>query len=239
MRRILILTIVASAPLFCEPAWSGTVSLFSATLGGSCGASLDQTPVATATISGACVFPDSGATVTSSELGWSASVSVAGGLGDVAIATASASFSPTAVLLGGSGTGYLRVMYTDEIYCGEAFYGSFLGELEAGDLLFQNRLLDPQHTLSATDTIWSGFIPFSFGEAVTLPPMGTELGVFYVQSGASSWAVESVSAFDIRSANMHPLPDAYAVPAPEPSAFWLCLAGPALLAGHTKTSRAA
>ena len=239
MKRVVILTSLMMAPLVCSPAWSGTVSLYSATFEGSCGESLSQTPVATVTISGPCIFPGSTASATSSELGWSANVSVTGGLGDVAIATASASLSPAAVVLGGTGTGYLRVMYTDEIYCGGAFYGSFLGELEAGGLLLEDRPLDPYQALSMTDAVWSGYIPFTFGEVVALPSMETQLGIFYAESGADAWAVESVSAFDVRGADMNPLPDAYAVPAPEPSGVWLCPAAVVLWRGTQKPPPAA
>jgi hypothetical protein len=179
-------------------------------------------------------------TYTVSGLGWTASaIGVGSSPGDLeGNVSGSASFSPEALILGGTGSGFLQVEYTDTLSLPTPPGGLGVdASMTAGNLSasFQDEycLYNYQEcVLSLTDAIWSAWIPFTFGEAVTLPEMSVSFAFSFVEGGGSFSASESVTAFDIVDANMNPLPLAYATQIPEPSVFYLCGAGLILVAGY-------
>jgi len=139
----------------------------------------------------------------------------------------SASFDPTAVILGGTGSGFFEVEYTDTLRVANIFS---LVTASAGDLT-DNCLCQNDNV---TDTIWSGWIPFVFGEEVSLPQMSVSYQADVEEGPADFTLSETVTAFDILDANMNPLPLAQASQTPEPSALYLSAAGIILLTGFRR-----
>jgi len=215
---------LCAALLMGLPASAALVSVFNATPAPGCefAASQSGSPYASATIgTNNCFW--SPVTVTASESDWTAGVSVIGGFGDLGSASAFASLDPVAIVLGGAGSGFLSVQYTGEINSGSLWCCSV--NLAAGGISAGGPLSASQSPYSLSGAMWSGYIPFTFGDPVALPPLWAELSFDVAQSSADGWARESVSGFDIRDANMNPIDGAYAIPAPEPSGLWLCLGG--------------
>jgi hypothetical protein len=141
-------------------------------------------------------------------------------------------------ILGGTGGGFFQVEYTDVIELGGIFPEGAGVDLTAGDLSYGNGclLLYPEDCAATlTDTIWSGWIPFTFGDPVTLPDMSVSFALGFLEGPGNGFtATESVTAFDIVDANMNPIAGAYADDAPEPSVFCLCGFGLALLAAYRR-----
>ncbi len=179
-------------------------------------------------------------TFMSSASGWTA-ITTDGGLNNnyTGMVAGAASFSPTAVILGGSGSGFVQVQYTDTL---SMFGGPFDGEsiASAGDLT-DHCYNSVVHVCddSLTDTVWSGLLPFVFGEELSLPQISVSYqGDFFTEGPGEFNVRESVTGFNIVDANMNPLPLAYAngtsdtsdtsgtpTSTPEPSAFCLGAAG--------------
>jgi hypothetical protein len=82
---------------------------------------------------------------------------------------------------------------------------------------------------SLADNIWIGWIPFTFGDPVTLPIISASFSFSFVEAGGNCDATESVAAFNIVDGNVTPISGAYAIDEPEPPAFYLCAFGVAIL----------
>jgi hypothetical protein len=166
--------------------------------------------------------------VTASESGWTAAVSISGGFGDIGSATAIASFSPSATILGGSGSGFLRVQSTSVIDSGNLW--CCMVSLTAGDLALGGRLNSLHIPYAASAQNWSGFIPFTFGVPLPLPGLYASLSYEVSQStGLHGFAVDSITAFDIRDANLQTVDGAFVIAAPEPASIAMGLLGAAAL----------
>jgi hypothetical protein len=171
--------------------------------------------------------------LTGSGTGWTASATEVGGEFNYNLngnVWASAAFTPTAVILGGHGTGFFKVEYTDTLLLSSPGGASQESQasMSAGDLSLSLNCGQSDNycfNTALSDTVWSGWIPFTFDETVDLPAMSAEFYTTFSEgSGGDPAATESVTAFDIVDQNMNPLPWAYAVPTtPEPSSFTLTL----------------
>jgi len=170
----------------CFPflAWGGTVS-FDLTLVSEfgyypgCGASASGTSVAITSAS-LCSpsYPYSAypVTLSSSSSGWTAIAT--GGIGGQFYydgdERASAGLVPTAIIMGGTGSGFLQVEFSDTLTFDDYQYSGGADTASAGDLSYSILCISgsgffcDQHL---TDTFWSGWIPFVFGEPVSLPAM--------------------------------------------------------------------
>jgi len=198
-----------------------------------CGGDLTAFPVVTVSVA-SCNGEGS---YTASELGWTASVSGdAGSPGNMSgNVSGSAGLAPAAVILGGSGSGFFQVEYTDLIHLLPlTLDGS--ASMSAGDLSVDIYCTSSNDycATSLTDKFWSAWIPFVFGEAVELPTMSTSFAFGFLEGGGDFTASESVSTFDIVDANMNPISGAYASDAsqtPEPSIFYLSGFGLAVIGG--------
>ena len=221
-----------------QPACGSTINYNLAGFQGypTCIGSLTASPVATVSVA---TCNGSGA-YTASELGWTASVTGdAGSPGNMdGNVSGSAVFAPTVFILGGSGSGFFQVEYSDELHLSPlALEGS--ASISAGDLSedvgcsYNNDFC----AISLTDNFSSGWIPFTFGEVVELPAISASFSFGCTECGGNFTASESVTTFDIVDANMVPIPGAYALQTPEPNVFFLCGIGLAILAGLRRYQR--
>jgi hypothetical protein len=237
---LLWLMIVASSSL----AWGATISydVTNAVNGHpTCTASSTASSIVSLTIPGSCGFGSQ--TLTALDLGWTASITGGTQLGLAGYESGAASFSPTAYISGGAGTGFLQVEYTDVIQEGPDYATTV--SISAGDLT--ENFIDCAYgspclrSLTENDAIWSAWIPFTFGAPVTLPEMSASFSYFFNEGPGYGFSTsESVTAFNIADANMNPLSSAYASQGllvtdsqvPEPSGFFLCGMGLAVLGGY-------
>jgi hypothetical protein len=248
--------------VLASPAWSGAMVSFqmadAINGSGNCSGSASDSLLASLTVPGSCAA--AGLTFEASANGWTASVTEVGPNANnySGSVDASAGSDPTAVILGGTGSGYLLVQYTDTIKF-NAPGGTVQASptlVQAGDLSIDYPCVQSDDycvDTSLSDSFWSKWIPFTFGDELDLPALSASFNTSFVEGYGGDFTVtEAITAFQIVDANMNLLPDAYAAQVlevsaeqtPEPSFFYavgmaiLVFAVRRTLAGrHNRTRR--
>jgi hypothetical protein len=201
------------------PIWAASVTM---SIGGNCGpfgpVTVQASPLAT--ISGFC-----NQTVSALEL--PSSVSAVTNQLDSASVDALANFTPTLIITGGIGQGFINVDYISHIMtAGTAFFAhvSFV----AGTLSFQGLLTVSSNPVNLSQDAFTGFLPFTFGQPLVLAPMHVELYSSCIEICSPFTVSESIGAFDVRDANMG-LVDAHVEVVPEPASLFLMALGLSLV----------
>lgn len=200
---------------------AASVSLDIGSSTGRCLAGSTDSPVASVTVPSQfqpCELRDA-ANITASELPWTALITTSGGdFGDFSSAIGSANLTAIAQILGGSGSGFIDIVYTDLIIFGSSFAGS--ADASAGPLSVHDVPLTLAHpAITFASSHATGFLPFTFGDEIPVSASAS-LNVLLIQAGFESSVSETIT-FDIRDANMNAVAGAFVQAAPEPSMFSL------------------